>query len=146
MNAKPNAGIHEDFSREEELRPSSNRVFGLVFAAFFLLVGFAPVLRGRPARSSALAIAALFFAISLAAPALLQPLNVLWSRIGMVLQKVTNPLVMGLLFFSTLAPIGFLMRLVKHDPLRLRWDRHASSYWIIRTPPGPQPESMKDQF
>lgn len=143
---KRNASIHEDFSREEELRPSSNRTFGLVFAAFFLVLALAPLLRGRTGRPWALGAAAAFLALSLVAPRLLRPLNTLWSKLGMIVQKVTNPIVMGLLFFCTLAPIGFLMRLVKHDPLGLRWDRDASSYWINRTPPGPQPESMKDQF
>jgi hypothetical protein len=146
MNARRNAGIHEDFSREEELRPSSNRAFGLVFSAFFLFLGLAPLLRGRAGRPWAVVVAAAFFGISLVAPKLLQPLNALWIKLGKILQKVTNPAVMALLFFSTLAPIGFLMRLMKRDPLHLRWDRDASSYWINRAPPGPEPQSMRDQF
>jgi len=137
---------HEDFSREGQVTSSSNRTFGLVFSAFLLLFGLAPLLRGRPARPWALLLSAAFLGISLGKPDLLQPLNTLWTKLGMRLQKVTNPVVMGLLFFSTLVPVGFLMRLMKNDPMRLRWDSDAKSYWIDPTPRGPQPESMKDQF
>ena len=138
--------IHEDLSRQEEVRPSSDRSFGLVFAAFFVLVAIAPLLRRHSARPWALVVAAVFFTISLARPGVLQPLNRLWLELGRVLQRVTNPIAMGLLFLSTIVPISFFMRLAKRDPLRLCWDRNARSYWIDRTPPGPQAGSMKDQF
>ena len=52
----------------------------------------------------------------------------------------------GLLFFVTITPIGFVMRLFGKDFLRLRMDRRAPSYWIDRQPPGPPPQSMKNQF
>lgn len=144
MKPGRNVGIHESFFRDEPR--SSNRTFGFVFAAFFLVLGLGPILRGQPERLWALLIAAIFLAISLTVPELLRPLNALWTKLGMRLQKVSNPIVMGLLFLSTFAPIGLFMRLLNHDPLHLRWDRDAKSYWIARTPPGPQPESMKDQF
>lgn len=145
MRSEQNTSF-EDFSREEELNISSNRNFGLVFAAFFLVLGAGPLLRGRVARPWALVAAAVFFAISLALPGLLRPLNMLWVKLAMLLQKLTSPVVMGLLFFSTIVPTAFLMRVAKRDPLRLRSDPGASSYWIHRTPPGPEPKSMRDQF
>jgi hypothetical protein len=111
--------IHEDLSRQQEVRPSSDRSFGLVFAAFFLLVEITPLLRRHSARPWALVVAAVFFTISLARPRVLQPLNRLWLELGRVLQKVTNPIVMGLLFLSTIVPISFFVRLVKRDPLRV---------------------------
>jgi hypothetical protein len=54
--------------------------------------------------------------------------------------------VMGLLFYLTVTPTGLLMRLFRKDPLRLRFDPEAKSYWIERQPPGPAPETMRHQF
>jgi hypothetical protein len=66
--------------------------------------------------------------------------------LGLVLYKIVNPIVMALLFFSTITPVGFLMRLSGKDPMRLRHDPAATSYWIAREPPGPPAESMRNQF
>jgi hypothetical protein len=63
-----------------------------------------------------------------------------------VLYKVMNPLVMGLVFFTTVVPIGLALRAVGKDPLRLRREPGAESYWIRREPPGPEPDTMKQQF
>ena len=56
---------------------------------------------------------------------------------GFLIGKIVNPIVMALLFFSTITPVGFLMRLFGKDPLRLRRDPAAASYWIEREPSGP---------
>ena len=74
------------------------------------------------------------------------PLNRLWLKFGLLLYKVMNPLILGLLFFVTIMPIGLVMRAFGKDFLRLRLDRNAKSYWIDRTPPGPPPQSMRNQF
>jgi len=144
MRPERSAVIHEDFSREEEIRPSSDRTFGLVFGAFFVLVAIAPLLRGHAPRPWALAVAVVFFTAGLTGPRILRPLNTLWLKLGRRIQKITNPIVMGLLFCFTMVPMSVLIRLTKRDPLRLCWDRHPSSYWIKRTPAGHG--SMKDQF
>ena len=67
-------------------------------------------------------------------------------KIGLLMFKVVNPIVMGLLFFVTITPIGLIMRATGKDFLRMRMDKDAKSYWIERTPPGPPPQSMKNQF
>ena len=79
-------------------------------------------------------------------PAVLWPLNRLWLLLGIVLYRIVNPIVMALLFFSTIVPIGMLMRLCGKDSLRLRREPEAASYWIEREPPGPPPETMRNQF
>ena len=94
----------------------------------------------------ALGVAAVFAALAFMWTALLAPLNRLWLKLGLVLYKVVNPIVLGLLFYVTVTPISLLMRVLGKDPLRLRRDPDAASYWIERTPPGPAPESMKNQF
>ena len=101
---------------------------------------------GGQVRIWAIGIAAAFAVVALARPGVLAPLNRLWTRFGLLLHKVVSPLIMGMLFYLTVTPIGLLMRAMGKDPLRLRPDPDAASYWIERDPPGPPPETMKNQF
>ena len=138
---------HEDFSsRHQQTKPSSNRSFGLIIASFFLIITFWPLVRAEPVRWWALGVAAVFAVLALVWATALVPLNKLWTKLGVVLYKTVNPVVLGLLFYMTVTPIALLMRVLGKDPLRLRRDPHAESYWIVRTPPGPTPQSMKNQF
>ena len=140
--------MHEDFSREEVVEGSSDRAFGIVMAVFFASVGLWPLVFGStPAvRWWALAVATIFGALALIRPATLAPLNRLWLRFGLLLAKIVSPVVLGLLFYTTVAPIGLVMRAFGKDPLRLQRDPAATSYWIAREPPGPAPDTMKNQF
>jgi hypothetical protein len=140
--------MHEDFSRPEEIHGSSDRTFGLVMAAFFAIVALAPlVLEGHgPVRWWALGLSALFLVLALAWPDGLAPLNRLWTGLGLLLNRIVSPVFLGLLYYLFVTPVGVLMRAFGNDPLRLRRDAAAASYWIPRNPPGPPPESMKNQF
>jgi hypothetical protein len=141
-----NVATHEDFFREEEVRSSSDRTFGVVFTLFFLLVGLKPLMSHHDPRAWALALAGAFLLVSVARPRLLAPLNRLWLKLGLLLHRAINPIVMGMLFFAMVTPLGLILRFLGKDPLRLRPDPDAKGYWIERTPPGPAPESMKNQF
>ena len=68
------------------------------------------------------------------------------TGLGLLLHKVVNPIVMAFVFFGAVLPTGFIMRSLGKDPLRLKYQPDANSYWIERRPPGPAPESLKDQF
>jgi hypothetical protein len=94
----------------------------------------------------ALGIAAAFFLAALLMPAVLAPLNRLWFKFGMLLHRVVSPLVMGMLFYVVVTPIGLLMRLFGKRPLNLEFETAETSYWILRQPPGPAPETIKNQF
>jgi hypothetical protein len=142
MRREQKSAIHEDLSREQPVEGPSNRSFGLLFTTSFAIVALGPLIRHREPRLWAASIAAVFLALSLAQPALLAPLNRLWLKFGALLQKIVNPFVMALLFLSTLTPLALIMRLLGKDPLRLRWDSTAKSYWIDHKASG----SMRDQF
>jgi hypothetical protein len=137
---------HESFQRDDSTAGSSNRAFGLVFAAVFAIIALYPLFWLRPPHLWALIVAAAFLVIALLLPAALGPLNRLWARFGLLLHKVTSPLVLGFLFFLVITPMGVIMRLFGKDPLRLKRDAQAASYWIDRKPAGPPPESFVDQF
>jgi hypothetical protein len=138
--------LHEDYSREEHVKAGSDRGFGLVFAGFFALVSALSWWRDHTGWHYTLPLAAAFLVVAYTIPGVLAPLNRLWLKFGLLLYKVMNPLVLGLLFFVTITPIGLVMRLFGKDFLRLRMDRQVRSYWIDREPPGPPPRSMKKQF
>lgn len=137
---------HEKSSVEEDGKVSSDRAFGWVLAVVFLLIAAAPLLHGGPWRIWSLALAISLAIAAALAPALLAPFNRLWTGLGEVLRRFMTPLILAFIFFVVLTPLGLLMRLIGKDLLRLRLDRNAASYWIERQPPGPQPESFKDQF
>ncbi|MBF0353800.1 MAG: hypothetical protein HQL43_00995 [Alphaproteobacteria bacterium] len=137
---------HEDFNEKSKVKQGSDRSFGFVFAAFFAIIGLWPLFKGLDARLWALFLAALFLAVSLIRPALLKPLNRVWFLFGLLLHKIVSPLIMGLLFFLTVAPTGLIMRALGKDMLRLKRDPEAASYWILRDPPGPEAGSMTRQF
>lgn len=139
-------GFHEQFDRARDVKAGSERAFGLVFAAVFALIGLWPLLSADSVRLWALIVATLFIAAALFAPRALKPLNRFWFLFGVLLHRIVSPLVMALLFFVTVTPIAILMRLAGKDPLRLKFDRAAKSYWIERAPPGPAPETMRNQF
>ena len=138
--------LHEDFSREEHVKAGSDRGFGLVFAGFFALLAVLSWWHGGTRWHYTLPIAAVFLVVAYTYPMALAPLNRLWLKFGLLLYKVMNPLILGLLFFITITPIGLIMRVFGKDFLRLKLDRQAESYWIDRQPPGPPPQSMKNQF
>ena len=140
------AAFHEDLDRTQEVKLGSERGFGFVFAVVFALVGAWPLTGDGPPRWWSLAVAGVFVALALAAPRALAPLNRLWFRFGLLLHRVINPLVMGLLFYVAVTPTGLIMRLLGKDLLGRRFDPEAETYWISREPPGPEPGSMKNQF
>jgi hypothetical protein len=137
---------HEDLSRKHVARGPSDRSFGFVFSAFFLLVAIAPLRKHHPMRWWALGFAVAFLAVSLLVPDLLKPLNRLWMRLGHLLGRITTPVVTGLLFYLVFTPAAYIMRLLGKDPLRLKFDAQTDSYWRERRPPGPPPADMANQF
>lgn len=137
---------HEDFSREEKIVAGSDRSFGLVMAAALALVSLFNVWHMGRVWPWTGGLAALLLAAALLRPAILNPLNRVWLKFGLLLHAVVNPIVMALLFYGTVLPTGLVMRALGKDLLRLKRQPDADSYWIVRAPPGPQPETMKDQF
>jgi len=137
---------HEDLSREQAIEGSSDRSFGLVFAVVFLVIACWPLIHSETPHWWAFVVSAVFGAIALLRPALLAGLNRAWMKLGILLGKVVSPIALGILFYVVLTPIGAVVRLSGKDPLRLKLDSGADSYWIPRKPPGPPPDSMTNQF
>ena len=147
---------HEDLRREHEVKSSSDRSFGLVIGAAFILI-FSGIIRevrlGAIQAGNfgglhmwALGVGGLFIVVGLVYPPALAPLNKLWTKLGLLMGKVMAPIMMGLLLYTVVTPVGLLVRLFGGDPLRLKLDKKSKSYWIVRDPPGPSGDSMSNQF
>ena len=138
--------LHEDLLREEEVQSSSERSFGLTMAAVFTIVWLGPLLSGRAPRWWSMGVAVVFFAAAIVAPRSLTVLNRIWGKLGLLMHQVVNFVVMGLLYFVALTPMGLLRRRSRQNPISLGFDAQASSYWIPRTAAPSLADAMKDQF
>ena len=140
------ANLHEQLDRSEEVTGSSDRAFGLTFAMIGAIVALWPLLDAAAPRWWLLAAVAGLIGVSLATPHILHPLNRIWLRIGLLLHRVVSPVILGIIFFGLLTPLGLAMRMAGKNTLRLRFENDSSTYWIVRQPPGPAPKSMSRQF
>jgi Saxitoxin biosynthesis operon protein SxtJ len=129
------------------VKGSSDRAFGLTFAIFFALIGLWPwAFHGDPPLWWLLVLGALFCAVAFIAPRVLAPLNRAWFRFGLALHWIVNPLIMALLYYFAVVPMGLIVRLAGKDLLQLERNAATASYWVRREPPGPAPASMSKQF
>ena len=126
----------------DEVKLSSNRSFGVVFFIVFLLIGLYPLLKGNDLRIWSLIISFIFLALGLINSRILTPLNRLWFKFGLLLGKFISPIIMGIIFFIVVTPIGIIMRLFKKDLLNLKFNK-KETYWIDKK--GPK-SKMKNQF
>ncbi len=138
-----NKNFHETAPQTEVKMPTEKST-GLVFAAIALIVAFFN-LGNTTVMATCVGVALVLTILSLAAPWVLAPLNVAWFRFSLLLHKITNPIIMGLLFVLVIVPAGLIMRLW-YDPLRVRKGRNQESYWITENDQKRQPASMNDQF
>ena len=126
----------------KEFSSSSNRSFGIVFFAFFLIVGLWPIYNYSTIRTWAIVVALIFLILGILNSKHLTPLNKVWTKFGLLLGKIVSPIVMGIIFFIVITPIGFIMKLFGQDLLNKKYSQN-SSYWINRKD---KFGSMKKQF
>jgi hypothetical protein len=131
---------------DSDAERSSNRRFGLTFAGVGLTIGAAKLWWGEDTWWIWLAGGGVLIALAVTSTQVLAPLNRSWARLSIVLHKILSPVIMLVIFVTTVIPIGLAMRALRKDPLRLRRDIEAATYWIDRKPSGPTPATMKNQF
>ena len=126
----------------KDIKIGSNRSFGLVFFLVFFLVSISPVVNDEKLIVWSLIVSIIFLLLGLFNSKILTPLNKLWFKFGLFLGKVISPIVMLLIFFFVLTPIGLLMKLLNKDLLNKKFN-HKESYWIDKTEPS---SKMKNQY
>ena len=125
----------------DDIKISSNRSFGIVFFVVFLLIAFYPLTYGGEIRIWSVITSLIFLVSGLFNSKFLTPLNKLWFRFGIFLGKIISPVIMGIIFFLVVTPIGLIMRLLGKDVLNLKYSKNKS-YWIEKD--GPE-SKMKNQ-
>lgn len=124
----------------------SERSFGALFATIFAGMALFNMFKGSVTWAIGLGLIALVLAVlAMVLPHCLAPLNRAWFQLGVLMGRVVSPVVLGILFFGLITPVGCIGRWVGRDELRLRRS-HRSSHWIEREPVGPAPDSYKNQF
>lgn len=126
-----------------EIKPGSERGFGIVFACIFLVVGLYPIINGDVIRYWSLVISFVFLVVALLSPRLLYWPNIIWFKFGIFLGSIISPVIMLMVFVVTVVPIGIALRMLGKDVLKLKLDPDSESYWVIRKD---KPQSMKKQF
>lgn len=123
------------------IKRKNNITFGILFFIFFLIIGLYPLISNEPIRIWSITVSLALLIITIINPNLFTFLNKLWIKFGILLGKIISPIVMGLVFFFTVTPIGILIKILKKDVMGLK--RRTSSYWITRED---KVQSMKKQF
>ena len=126
----------------DEIKIGSNKSFGIVFSVVFLIISIYPLINDGSIIYWSLLISLIFVTLGFLNSRILTPLNKIWFKFGILLGKIISPLVMGMIFFFVVTPIGLLMRIFKKDLLNLKFNSNKS-YWIKKTEPK---SKMKNQF
>jgi hypothetical protein len=137
---------HENVSSFRKVVLGSNRKFGLTFGAVFAFFGLWPLIHHFHPRWAFLAAAVIIAAIAFVQPERLTPLNNAWFKLGMLLNRIVNPIVMGLMFFAAVTPLGWFIRMRGGDLLSLKMKPGAATYWTVRETAPPAPGAMTKQF
>ena len=138
--------LHEDLGRATEVKGSSDRNFGFVVGGALTVLGLLPLWRGGQPRVPLLIVAAVLVVLGALRPALLRPLNRVWTALGHLMGRIVNPVVSTILFVVVFVPSALILRLSGKDLLRLEFCAADDTYWIVRDPPGPEPQTMTKQF
>ena len=126
----------------DDIKVGSNRNFGIVFFIVFLLISLYPLLKSGDIKIWSLLVSFIFLILGILNSTILSPFNKLWFKFGMLLGKFVSPLIMMIIFFFVVTPIGILMRLFEKDILNLKFN-NKETYWIEKI--GPK-SKMKNQF
>ena len=127
--------------QEIKIKKKNNITFGILFFFFFLIIGLYPLKSDEAIRVWSVVLSLVLLIITITKPNLFTFLNKFWIKFGILLGKIISPIVMGLVFFFVVTPIGVLVRVLKKDVMGLK--RGASSYWINREN---KIQTMKKQF
>ena len=121
---------------------SSNRSFGILFSIVFAIIAFWPIINGNQLRLWSIPISVIFLVLGLLNSKLLNPLNIVWVKFGELLGRIIAPIIMAIIYFIIVTPIGLFMRLIGKDLLNTKFSK-ANTYWIKREK---KIGSMKKQF
>ncbi len=127
---------------DSQINKSTNKSFGIIFFIVFFLIGIYPVFFEENIRIWSILISLVFLILGIFNSKILTPLNKIWFKFGILLGKIISPLIMAIIFFLVVTPIGIIMRVLGKDLLNLKKNTE-DSYWIKKTD---LKSKMKNQF
>ena len=128
--------------KNNQVKISSNRSFGIVFFVFFLIIALFPLLKSNEIKYWSLILSIIFLFLGIIKSSILTPLSKIWFKFGILLGNIVSPIVMGLIFFVIVTPISLIMRLIGKDLLNLK-KNNKTTYWIEKSQ---KKSNMKNQF
>ena len=127
---------------QKDIKIGSNKSFGVVFFLVFLLISLYPLINDGNLRIWSFVISIIFLILGILNSKILNPLNKIWFKFGLLLGKIISPIVMGIIFFIVVTPTGLILRLFQKDVLNLKFNNNKT-YWVEKS--GPR-SKMKNQF
>ena len=128
--------------KNDNIKISTNRSFGLVFFVFFFIFSILPLFKSGDVRFWSLIISICFLILGLLNCSILTPLNKTWFKFGILLGNFVSPIIMGVVFFVVVTPTSFIMKLLGKDLLNLK-KNNKKTYWIKKNE---EISKMKNQF
>ena len=129
--------------KQKEIKTGSNKSFGIVFFVIFIIIALWPLLKDENIRVWSIIVSITFLTLGLLNSKILTPLNKLWMRLGILLGSIVSPIVMGVVYFGVVTPIGLIMKLFGKDVLNLKLDKNKPTYWLKKDE---IKSKMKNQF
>ena len=118
--------------KQKEIKISSNKSFGLVFFVIFIIIALWPLLNDENIRIWSIIVSIIFLILGLLNSKILTPFNKLWMKLGVLLGTIVSPIVMGVVYFGIITPIGLIMKLFGKDVLNLKLDKNKKTYWTLK--------------
>ena len=133
----------QDLRSHHSIESSNERSFGIVFAIFFAILSIYPVINKKDINLYLLILSIIILMIGIFKPSLLYYPNKIWFKFGIFLGKIVSPLVMGIIFFFTVTPTGMIMKLLRKDLLKKKFDVKVRTYWVKKNK---YTGSLRNQF
>ncbi len=108
------------------------RKFGLTVGTVLLIVGIVLYLTGKSSSVVFGGVGVLLILFGLILPNILKPLNKIWMTLAVILGWFMSRIILIVLFYLIITPIGFLLKIAGKDFLNLQSDNDKNSYWEIR--------------
>jgi hypothetical protein len=123
------------------------RKFGTGMTIVLSALGAIGIWRGRLVAPSVFFFAAVLALLTtLGHPRGLAPVHRIWMTLARALAWINTRIILFLLFYVVLTPVGVVMRLLGRDPLKRKLDRACSSYWITLKPGQPAKDRYEHLF
>jgi hypothetical protein len=110
--------------------PEKIRDFGITFLVVFAIIGGILLYKGRSVGYAGFGVGVLFAVLGKWAPGSLKAFYRAWMALSLVIGFFMSRLILCMLYYCVLTPIGIIMRLLGKDLLDQRWDKETQSYWI----------------